>query len=85
MKIVKKIQLKFVIFTAVKNRCMLHRHVFEMKMFVVAEDLTCVEKNIKKSHNIWYEARLLQCNHEHLAKPKKVFIYITPKVCTVWL
>ena len=25
MKIVKKIQLKIVIFTAVKNRCMLHR------------------------------------------------------------
>ena len=30
MKIVKKIQPKIVIFTAVKNRCMLHGHVFVM-------------------------------------------------------
>ena len=28
MKIVKKNQMKIVIFTAVKNRCMLHRRVF---------------------------------------------------------
>ena len=30
MKIVKKNQLKIVIFTAVKNRCILYRHVFVM-------------------------------------------------------
>ena len=30
MKIVKKIQMKIVIFTAVKNRCMLHGRVFVM-------------------------------------------------------
>ena len=30
MKIVKKIQLKIVIFTAVKNRCILHGRVFVM-------------------------------------------------------
>ena len=30
MKIVKKFQLKIVIFTAVKNRCMLHGRVFVM-------------------------------------------------------
>ena len=30
MKIVKKIQLKIVIFTAVKNRCMFHGRVFVM-------------------------------------------------------
>ena len=30
MKIVKKYQVKIVIFTAVKNRCILHRHVFVM-------------------------------------------------------
>ena len=30
MKIVEKIKLKIVIFTAVKNRCILHGHVFEM-------------------------------------------------------
>ena len=31
MKKVKKFQLKIVIFTAVKNRCMLHARVFVMK------------------------------------------------------
>ena len=30
MKIVKNIQLKIVIFTVVKNRCILHGHVFVM-------------------------------------------------------
>ena len=30
MKIIKKIQLKIVIFTAVKNRCILHGRVFVM-------------------------------------------------------
>ena len=30
MKIVKKIQLKIVVFTAVKNRCLLHGRVFGM-------------------------------------------------------
>ena len=39
MKIVKKIQLKIVIFTAVKNRCILHGHVFVMGK--VAVKLTC--------------------------------------------
>ena len=32
MKIVKTFQLKIVIFTAVKNRCILHRRVFVMKV-----------------------------------------------------
>ena len=31
MKIVKKIQLKIVIFTAMKNRCILHGRVFVIK------------------------------------------------------
>ena len=31
----KKNQLKIIIFTAVKNRCMLHRHVFAMMVFSV--------------------------------------------------
>ena len=30
MKTVKKLQLKIVIFTAMKNRCILHRRVFVM-------------------------------------------------------
>ena len=32
VKVVKHIQQKFVIFTAVKNRCMLHGRVFVMKL-----------------------------------------------------
>ena len=35
MKIVKKIQLKIVIFTAVKNRCILHGRVFVMQRFLI--------------------------------------------------
>ena len=34
MKIVKKIQLKIVILTAVKNRCILHGRVFVMDALV---------------------------------------------------
>ena len=34
MKIVKKILLKIVIFTAVKNRCMLHGRVFVMCVII---------------------------------------------------
>ena len=47
MKIVPKIQLKVVIFTAVKNSCMLHGHVFVM---------VCLEtqKNAVLRKNIWY-------------------------------
>ena len=33
MKIVKKIKLKVVIFTAVKNHCILHGRVFVMKLY----------------------------------------------------
>lgn len=44
-----------------------------------SEELGQVDKNINKSHNIWYEARLIECNNEKLQKPKKVYIYITPK------
>ena len=35
MKLVQKIQLKIVIFTAVKNRCMLHGRVFVMSYVAV--------------------------------------------------
>ncbi|XP_052269096.1 apoptosis-resistant E3 ubiquitin protein ligase 1-like isoform X1 [Dreissena polymorpha] len=44
-----------------------------------SEDHSCVEKNMNKCNNIWYKARLISCNNEKLAKPKKVYIYITPK------
>ena len=53
MKIVKKIQMKIVIFTAVKNRCMLHRRVFVMalkhRLWVLVEAVpTCI-------HNPYFE------------------------------
>ena len=38
MKIFQKIQLKIVIFTAVKNRGMLHGHVFVMVTFASIDD-----------------------------------------------
>ncbi|XP_077537713.1 apoptosis-resistant E3 ubiquitin protein ligase 1 isoform X1 [Haemaphysalis longicornis] len=47
-------------------------------------DASLVRKNVaKKSHNIWYEAKLVGLNSEKLAKPKKVFVYISPKQLTV--
>ena len=39
MKIVRNIQLKIVIFTAVKNRCILHGRVFVMFMCTLNEKL----------------------------------------------
>ena len=41
MKLVKRNQLKIVIFTAVKNRCKLHGHIFVMDGFVKVQ-LECV-------------------------------------------
>lgn len=47
-------------------------------------DASLVRKNVaKKSHNIWYEAKLVGLNGEKLGKPKKVFVYISPKQLTV--
>ncbi|XP_064603718.1 apoptosis-resistant E3 ubiquitin protein ligase 1-like [Liolophura sinensis] len=37
----------------------------------------------KKSHNLWYEARLTSCNHEVYEKAKKVYVYISPKQLTL--
>ncbi|XP_071079014.1 apoptosis-resistant E3 ubiquitin protein ligase 1-like [Haliotis cracherodii] len=48
------------------------------------EETTHVHKNLaKKSHNMWYEARLISCNHEKLDKAKKVYVYISPKQLTL--
>ena len=60
MKIVKKIQKKIVIFTAVKNRCMLHRHVFVLdlkhRLWVLVEAvLTC-------THNPYFEQQKKEKN-----------------------
>ena len=59
MKIVKKVQLKIVIFTAVKNRCKLHGRVFAMgtardRDFLCYPVLTsthnlCLEQKLKKT------------------------------------
>ena len=38
MKIVKIFQMKIVIFTAVKNRCILHGRVFVMKNLYIGTD-----------------------------------------------
>lgn len=47
-------------------------------------DAALVRKNVaKKSHNIWYEAKLIAMNCEKLTKPKKVFVYISPKQLTI--
>ncbi|RWS30289.1 apoptosis-resistant E3 ubiquitin protein ligase 1-like protein [Leptotrombidium deliense] len=42
-----------------------------------------VESNLKKSRNINFEVKLISLNNERLSKPKKVFIYISPKQLTV--
>lgn len=47
-------------------------------------DMALVQKNVaKKSHNIWYEAKLIAFNSEKLLKPKTVFVYISPKQLTI--
>ncbi|GAB1610051.1 apoptosis-resistant E3 ubiquitin protein ligase 1-like [Argonauta hians] len=47
-------------------------------------DMARVKKNLaKRSHDIWYEARLLSCNHDVLEKPKKVYVYMSPKQLTL--
>ncbi|KAK3702762.1 hypothetical protein RRG08_042746 [Elysia crispata] len=49
-----------------------------------ATELTKVQKNVaKRKHNLWYEARLLNQNGEKLDKPKKVYLYISPKQLTI--
>ena len=49
MKIVKKFQLKIVIFTAVKNRCILHGRVFVMPFSFLAPDH--IQNAMEKVHN----------------------------------
>ena len=54
MKIVKKIQLKFVIFTAVKNRCILHGRVFAMGTC----NLTGNVKELRTLSRVWPTLKL---------------------------
>ncbi|CAL1527790.1 unnamed protein product, partial [Lymnaea stagnalis] len=43
-----------------------------------------VIKNVyKRKHNVWYTARLLSLHGQKLDKPKKVFVYISPKQMTI--
>ena len=56
------------------------RHVFILTS-VAAEDSATVKKAVaKKSHNVYYDARLLTSNYDSQQKPKKVYCYISPKV-----
>ncbi|GFR60823.1 ubiquitin protein ligase protein [Elysia marginata] len=49
-----------------------------------ATELSRVQKNVaKRKHNLWYEARLLNQCGEKLEKPKKVYLYISPKQLTI--
>ncbi|EEC07756.1 ubiquitin protein ligase, putative, partial [Ixodes scapularis] len=53
----------------------------DFHVIVLSNDMALVQKNVaKKSHNIWYEAKLIAFNSEKLLKPKTVFVYISPKV-----
>ncbi|XP_076442500.1 apoptosis-resistant E3 ubiquitin protein ligase 1-like isoform X1 [Babylonia areolata] len=48
------------------------------------EELGKVNKNVvKRRHNLYYEVRLIACNNEKLDKPKKVYLYISPKQLTL--
>ncbi|KAK6183620.1 hypothetical protein SNE40_011062 [Patella caerulea] len=48
------------------------------------DEMVHVSKNlIKKTHSIWYEARLISYNHEKLDRPKKVYVYVSPKQLTL--
>ncbi|OWF42185.1 apoptosis-resistant E3 ubiquitin protein ligase 1-like [Mizuhopecten yessoensis] len=48
------------------------------------EDMACVNKNMaRKTHSIWYEARLLQGSPSSEEKAKKVYVYISPKQLTL--
>jgi len=53
--------------------------------FLFAEaDAAFVNKNVAtKNHNISYEARLVSVQGEKLAKPKKVYCYVSPKQLTI--
>ena len=56
-----------------------NRHVLYFTL--VAEDSATVKKAVaKKSHNVYYDARLLTSNYDSQQKPKKVYCYISPKV-----
>ncbi|XP_059473505.1 apoptosis-resistant E3 ubiquitin protein ligase 1 isoform X2 [Neocloeon triangulifer] len=47
-------------------------------------DAAFVHKNVAtKNHNISYEARLVSIQGEKLAKPKKVYCYVSPKQLTI--
>ena len=60
-----------------------NRHVLYFAS-AVAEDSATVKKAVaKKSHNVYYDARLLTSNYDSQQKPKKVYCYISPKVKTV--
>lgn len=49
------------------------------------DDLEVVNKTTsKKSHNLWYEARLLSDTADSAEKAKRVYVYISPKVMVLY-
>ncbi len=64
-----------------KNLALLKKH---FTLIFAAEESASVKKAVaKKSHNLYYEARLLTSNYDNQQKPKKVYCYISPKVGAV--
>ena len=71
MKIVKKKnQLKIVIFTAVKNRCMLHGHVFVMKRIVRSARAFSQSDQSSLFASLRKHAHVVYCNFSRLLKGK---------------
>ncbi|KAJ8308581.1 hypothetical protein KUTeg_013455 [Tegillarca granosa] len=49
-------------------------------LVISVDDMSQVNKNLaRKSHNIWYEARLLSGDPDSNDKAKRVYVYISPK------
>jgi hypothetical protein len=72
--------------------CILHlmksgHHVCNIQLFFTVNDAAVVKKNVsKRSHNLWYESRLLSKDHggkDGKDKAKKVYCYISPRVGSI--
>lgn len=59
-------------------------HVANSLLAIIEGDAALVHKNVAtKNHNISYEARLISIQGERLAKPRKVYCYVSPKQLTI--
>ena len=59
MKIVKKINLKIVIFTAEKNRCILHGRFFVMTYIIGYDNPSIMLRNLQTPPGIGFESQFL--------------------------